>query len=1022
MIRLPNPPKEYDLTWANQYTRELETTIGSLESTVAQDNSDADDAAAAAAASAAEAAASAAAAALSDTDAEASAAAAAASALAAAASATDADTSATDAATSATDAASSATDAATSATTAGTSATDAATSATQAAGSATAAAGSATQAATSAGAADADAAAASTSATQAAGSATAAGNSATAASTSAGEAVVSATNAAASAALASTSATSASTSAANAATSASAAAASATSANTSATSAATSATSASTSASSAATSATSAAGSATSAANSATSAGNSASTATTQAAAAALSATNAAASETAAAGSATSASDSSIDAANSAAAAAASAAAVAEEIAGLPVNPEQYGAVGDGVTDCLAAFEAAIAVNGSIVVPNGTFLLSAALSISMRQISIIGEGPGISTLLFAAGGLDIAVPTTPYLQFANTTISNLSILCSSAGTATAIKIGQDTAVTDNHISITNVEITGGDGVYGPTQSVTGTSHTSTLIDGIASTADILVNSSVTSGPGLAGGLTYVASKTATSVTLNQATTTSTTDTFTFNAGELEYWLIGIELNGVRQAVLSNIRINGGGAGKTEQGIYMITGDTDAQFDFSLDYCVVSQCTTSLQVEGWFEGLYVDNCNFYTCRDAFIAEHATSTIVGTFAFTNSAFFCSRSPFITDRIAGIQLTNCFIARGFAEAAWNPPAGGVIAGVDGFSYAGSLIDITGSGGATNYDLHTITNNNLFSSGTSTNAILMTDVEGATIVSNTIWGGSFTNGLNFQGSSDQITFDRIVAAFTTITNPVVLGGSTGLIVTGTFILNSNYVTDFQQKTFQSEAAPGTPNIAMTGDINEAKWLTSLGGYNLTFYNDKASQPDIDGSSTISYDGRTYYARAQLQSDGGFRAANDIVSENNIVGLGVYAQPSSGDARISAAAASGSDYARHEAHIPSTVAWYWGSDSSADWKLAANSTTFASPAITVDSSTNQVDLSGPLNVVNYIKTGAIPVASLPAASVGSGSRWMVSDATATTFASVVAGGGSNHVPVFSDGTNWRIG
>ena len=36
--------------------------------------------------------------------------------------------------------------------------------------------------------------------------------------------------------------------------------------------------------------------------------------------------------------------------------------------------------------------------------------------------------------------------------------------------------------------------------------------------------------------------------------------------------------------------------------------------------------------------------------------------------------------------------------------------------------------------------------------------------------------------------------------------------------------------------------------------------------------------------------------------------------------------------------------------------------------------------------------------------------------------RRMVSDANSTTFNSIVAGGGSNTVPVFFDGTNWRIG
>jgi len=47
-------------------------------------------------------------------------------------------------------------------------------------------------------------------------------------------------------------------------------------------------------------------------------------------------------------------------------------------------------------------------------------------------------------------------------------------------------------------------------------------------------------------------------------------------------------------------------------------------------------------------------------------------------------------------------------------------------------------------------------------------------------------------------------------------------------------------------------------------------------------------------------------------------------------------------------------------------------------------------------------------------------VSELPTATVGV--RGFVTDANATTFASAVAGGGSNGVPVYNDGTIWRIG
>lgn len=63
------------------------------------------------------------------------------------------------------------------------------------------------------------------------------------------------------------------------------------------------------------------------------------------------------------------------------------------------------------------------------------------------------------------------------------------------------------------------------------------------------------------------------------------------------------------------------------------------------------------------------------------------------------------------------------------------------------------------------------------------------------------------------------------------------------------------------------------------------------------------------------------------------------------------------------------------------------------------------------------------LTVSSYVKVTAVTVANLPsAATAGAGARATVSDATATTFASTVTGGGANIVPVYSDGTNWKIG
>jgi hypothetical protein len=61
------------------------------------------------------------------------------------------------------------------------------------------------------------------------------------------------------------------------------------------------------------------------------------------------------------------------------------------------------------------------------------------------------------------------------------------------------------------------------------------------------------------------------------------------------------------------------------------------------------------------------------------------------------------------------------------------------------------------------------------------------------------------------------------------------------------------------------------------------------------------------------------------------------------------------------------------------------------------------------------------LNASGSIQTQAMTVASLPAAG-NPGNRAFVTDATTNTFNSVLAGGGSNKVPVFDDGAAWRVG
>lgn len=78
--------------------------------------------------------------------------------------------------------------------------------------------------------------------------------------------------------------------------------------------------------------------------------------------------------------------------------------------------------------------------------------------------------------------------------------------------------------------------------------------------------------------------------------------------------------------------------------------------------------------------------------------------------------------------------------------------------------------------------------------------------------------------------------------------------------------------------------------------------------------------------------------------------------------------------------------------------------------------------------STTQTTITGLTDVVTLTSSpdGALVTTATVVANLGSaatkGQRKFVTDANATTFASIVAGGGANNVPVYSDGTSWRIG
>jgi len=72
----------------------------------------------------------------------------------------------------------------------------------------------------------------------------------------------------------------------------------------------------------------------------------------------------------------------------------------------------------------------------------------------------------------------------------------------------------------------------------------------------------------------------------------------------------------------------------------------------------------------------------------------------------------------------------------------------------------------------------------------------------------------------------------------------------------------------------------------------------------------------------------------------------------------------------------------------------------------------------------NQLNAALTILTNAYITNTTIyTVATLPTASTtNAGTRTFVSDSTTTTFGATVTGGGSNIVPVYSNGTSWKVG
>lgn len=90
---------------------------------------------------------------------------------------------------------------------------------------------------------------------------------------------------------------------------------------------------------------------------------------------------------------------------------------------------------------------------------------------------------------------------------------------------------------------------------------------------------------------------------------------------------------------------------------------------------------------------------------------------------------------------------------------------------------------------------------------------------------------------------------------------------------------------------------------------------------------------------------------------------------------------------------------------------------------LAGTVVTSAQPNITSTGTLTGLTVSGNINTGGIVKTGSFTTSNLPTASTaGAGARAFVTDSIFQTWGQTYTGGGSNAVPVWSDGTNWKIG
>jgi hypothetical protein len=289
--------------------------------------------------------------------------------------------------------------------------------------------------------------------------------------------------------------------------------------------------------------------------------------------------------------------------------------------------------------------------------------------------------------------------------------------------------------------------------------------------------------------------------------------------------------------------------------------------------------------------------------------------------------------------------------------------------------------------------------------------------DAVGAALVA----GNAYNTGITFTYND---ALNRITAVstggLTTVssdTNPS-LGGN---LSTGSFNISGNGSISAgtisattglgANLSLNTRSITGIGNINITGTVTSTKLVapTIEGGINGTFVTSDGTTPlSITGIGTLgASSGQVYF---NINAAKGTIAAPTTTAAGDFLG-GVVIQ----------------GYTATGYKAAGLIAAGWDAGATISDNFPKSFISFAAYGGGSNLSTLRIATLNNLGVFNtpVLQTTIYSVATtaLPSATtVGKGAKAFVSDATVATFASAYTGGGSNNVPVYSDGTVWRIG